>query len=112
MLCKYFILFYSFLKDLLDLLTGVRLEADGLLSHARRYFSSQRFWKIKSVRNGYDDKFALLLLRPLENAIKHFEVSCLEEIYLVDDKHPKSSNFYLHWFSNSLNPCNFSPFSK
>lgn len=82
-------LFNSFLKDLLDLQTCVWLEADGLLSHARCYFTGQSFRKIKSVRYGYDDKFALLLLCPLEDAVKHFKVSCLEEVYLVYDKHPK-----------------------
>lgn len=105
-------LFDSFLKDLLDLRTRVRLEADALPSHARRHLASQCFRKIKSVGDGNDDKLALLLLRPLEDAVEDLEVPSLEKVYLVDDQHPNSSKWYLHWLSNSLNPSNFLFFSK
>lgn len=85
------ILFYSFLKDLLDLQTCVRLEADSFSSHAGCDLASQRFWKIKSIGYRYDDKLTLLLLRPLEDTVEHLEVPRLQEVYLVDDQHPNSS---------------------
>lgn len=69
--------FNSFLKDLLDLRACIRRKADGLPSHARCHLASQRLWKIKSVRDGNDDKFALLFLRPLEDTVEYFKVPSL-----------------------------------
>lgn len=78
---------YSLHQDFFDLGASVGLEADRLLTHSGGDFRRQGVREVQSVRDGNDDQFAPLLLRPLEDAIEDREVIGLQEVDLVDDEH-------------------------